>query len=159
MNKRLPREGGAKATDWDAIKRRLTIAEQALNQGWMTASEKKKAILKARAHDLAAIRNEELGQEEAIDVLEFRLACEAYAVETSYVQEVLAVGTITPLPGTPAFIVGVVNVRGRIHSVMDLKQLFDIPAKGLGDLNRLIILKSGAMEFGILASLARAYLQ
>ncbi len=58
---------------------------------------------------------------------------------------------LTPLPGIPRFVIGIMNVRGKTLSVIDLKKFFDLPQRGLGDLNKVIILSSGGMEFGILA--------
>ena len=74
-------------------------------------------------------------------------------------REVYPLKELTPLPGTPPFVLGLVNVRGQILSVIDLKKFFDLPEKGLTDLNKLIILDSGdlalskaeGMAFGILA--------
>ena len=57
----------------------------------------------------------------------------------------------TPLPGTPPFVFGIINFRGQILSIIDLKKFFELPEKGLTDLNRVIILHSKEMEFGILA--------
>ena len=45
----------------------------------------------------------------------------------------------------------IVNVRGEILSVIDLRKFFDLPEKGLTDLNKVIVLESGHMVFGILA--------
>ena len=42
-------------------------------------------------------------------------------------------------------------MRGKALSVIDLKKFFDLPEKGLGDLNKVIVLSSAAMEFGVLA--------
>ncbi|HWB58754.1 MAG TPA: chemotaxis protein CheW, partial [Chthoniobacteraceae bacterium] len=49
------------------------------------------------------------------------------------------------------FIAGIINVRGQIVSVVDLKKFFDLPDKGLTDLNKVIILHDGRTEFGVLA--------
>jgi len=46
---------------------------------------------------------------------------------------------------------GIVNVRSQILSVIDLKKFFGLPEKGLTDLNKVIIIRDGKMEFGILA--------
>ena len=46
---------------------------------------------------------------------------------------------------------GIVNVRGQILSVVNLKKFFGLPEKGLGQLNKLIILRNERMEFAILA--------
>ena len=66
-------------------------------------------------------------------------------------REVYPLNDLTPVPCTPPFVLGIINVRGQIISVIDLKKLFGLPEKGLGDFNKVIILKSDTMEFGVLA--------
>ena len=83
--------------------------------------------------------------------MEFLLAYEKYGIESSYVREVYPMKELTPLPCTPPFILGIINVRGQIISVIDIKKFFDLPDKGLTDLNKVIIVTDGKMEFGILA--------
>lgn len=136
--------------DWQAIHRRLEAADAAAQDAWMPGREEAGRILKARAHALA---QEEAGDEagERIEVVEFLLAYETYAVESRYVREVYPLENLTPLPCTPAFVLGIVNVRGEMLSVIDIKKFFDLPEKGLTDLNKLIVLDSGVMRFGILA--------
>ena len=58
---------------------------------------------------------------------------------------------LTPLPGTPPFVLGLINVRGQILSVIDIKKFFQLPEKGLTDLNKVIIVHTDKMELGILA--------
>lgn len=48
-------------------------------------------------------------------------------------------------------VLGIVNLRGEIVSVIDVRKFFDLPQTGLPDLNKVIVLKSGDMVFGILA--------
>ena len=60
-------------------------------------------------------------------------------------------GNFTPLPGTPPFVLGIINVRGEVRSVIDIKKFFELPEKGLSDLNKVIIVHGRDMEFGILA--------
>jgi purine-binding chemotaxis protein CheW len=86
-----------------------------------------------------------------LELLEFRLASERYAVESRHVQEVHPLRDLTPLPGTPAFVPGIVNVRGRILPVYDLKKLFDLPDHGLTDLHRIVHVRGHGMELGLLA--------
>ena len=83
--------------------------------------------------------------------MEFKLAHERYALELMHICEVYPLKELTPLPGTPDFVLGIINVRGRILSIIDIKRFFDLPGKGLTDLNQVIILQSEEMEFGILA--------
>ena len=79
------------------------------------------------------------------------LAYERYGVELKYVREVYPLTELTPIPGIPSFVLGIINVRGEILSVIDIKKFFDLPEKGLTDLNKVIILHSPEMEFGVLA--------
>lgn len=88
---------------------------------------------------------------DALELVEFALAQEKYAVESSFVREIHALANLTPLPCTPEFVLGVVNLRGKIVSVVDIKTFFDLPEKGLTDLNKVIVLESETMCFGILA--------
>jgi purine-binding chemotaxis protein CheW len=109
-----------------------------------------KRVLKARAQALARAANPVVARN-AVDVIEFVLAYETYAVESRLVREVHRLKDLTPLPCTPRHVVGIVNIRGQIVSVIDIKKLFELPDKGLTDLNRVIVLRSETMEFGILA--------
>ncbi len=84
-------------------------------------------------------------------MLEFRLAQERYAVEIREVREVVPLRDLTPLPCTPPLVRGIVNVRGHILPVFDLKIAFDLPDSGLSDLHSIILVRGGDLEFGLLA--------
>lgn len=145
---------GEKQTDaieWGNIRRRLETAQKSSEQGFQLAPEQQRKILKARAKALAREPESEKKAEGYLQVVEFSLAYERYAVESAYVREVYPLKEFTPVPCTPPFVFGMVNVRGRILSVIDIKKFFDLPEKGLGDLNKIIIMRKDEMEFGILA--------
>ncbi len=108
-------------------------------------------VLRKRAEALARKPEEEKALGEYVDTVAFRLADEKYAVEVSYVREVLRLKGLTPLPCTPPFVLGAINVRGQILSVIDPRKLFDLPEKALAEQDSVIIVHSGEMEFGILA--------
>ena len=55
------------------------------------------------------------------------------------------------MPCTPAFVRGIINVRGHILALIDLKRFFNLPDKGLSDLNKVIILRRKGLEVGLLA--------
>jgi purine-binding chemotaxis protein CheW len=137
--------------DWNGVHKRLESAEMALKRGITLTSEDKKKILKARAKVLAREPETEALEQDYLEVVEFLLAYETYGIESAYVREIYALTEITPLPGTPPFVRGMVNVRGQIISVIDLKTFFELPEKGLTDLNKIIIVYNDEMEFGILA--------
>lgn len=147
------------AIDWTEVHRRLKNALVAIERGWAPTLEENKKILKARAKALAGEPEEKETAGESIEVVEFLLSYERYGIESSYVREVYPLKELTPLPCTPPFVLGIINVRGQILSVIDIKKFFDLPEKGLTDLNKVIILHSDrpalsraeGMEFGILA--------
>ncbi|MEK6210807.1 MAG: chemotaxis protein CheW [Pseudomonadota bacterium] len=116
-----------------------------------SATPDAKQILRARAQALARPLESAPVAEASIEVLEFRLAQERYALETRYVREVHPLKNLTPLPCTPAFVLGIVNVRGRILPVLDLKKFFGLPENGLTDLHRVILVGDGDLELGVLA--------
>lgn len=137
--------------DWKEIYRRVEYARQTIEKGETPTAEEKKRILKERATALAKETPEEVRAGTQIEVVEFLLAQETYGVESSYVREIYPLKEITPVPCTPAFVLGIISVRGQMLSVIDIKKFFDLPEKGLTDLNKVIILHNAEMEFGILA--------
>jgi len=139
------------AVDWREIERRLEAARARIERVWAPDPEETKRILRERAQALAREPGKAQAGDEHIEVIEFVLAFENYAVETRYVREVGPLDNLTPLPCTPAFVLGIVNLRGEILSVIDLKKFFELPEKGLTDLNKVIVLESENMLFGILA--------
>jgi purine-binding chemotaxis protein CheW len=146
------RKGGqARMIDWEAIHRRLEAARERAAHGWRPTLEEARRILKARAAALAREPEPPGDPRDALEVIEFALAYERYAVESAHVREVYPLKELTPLPCTPPFVLGIVNVRGQILSVLDLRRFFELPEKGLTDLNKVLILGSEAMEFGVLA--------
>jgi len=140
-----------KSIDWREIERRMGAMRVAIEHAWTPAPEEAKRILKARAQALAREPEPAEAADAHIEIVEFILAYERYAVETHYVREVYPLENLTPLPCTPGFVLGIVNVRGEILSVIDIKKFFDLPEKGLTDLNKVIVLQAGNMLFGILA--------
>lgn len=138
------------AIDWSDVHGRLERARQAVENGATPDAAEIARILADRARALAIPAQEEQ-QGEEIEVIEFLLSGERYGLEFTYVQEVFPLVELTRLPCTPSFVLGIVNVRGEIVSVVDLRKFFDLPEKGLTDLNKVIILQSEAMTFGILA--------
>lgn len=111
----------------------------------------KKKILKSRARELAAEPEQKKIGEEYLEIVEFVLAYEKYGIDSSYVREVYPLKEFTPLPCTPPFVVGITNIRGQVISVIDIKDLFNLPTQGLTNLNRIIVVQTTEMELGILA--------
>ena len=83
-------------------------------------------------------------------MLRFGISGELYAIGSEHVAQVLPLSQYTPLPNTPPYVLGIVSVRGRIVSVLDLRVLFELPRASLSDRSFLLILHSAEMEFGLL---------
>ncbi len=116
----------------------------------LPTDDKERQILLARARQLAQIPEKEQAVEDLIECVAFQLGEEQYGIESAYVTEVVAVPELTPLPGTPEFLAGICNIRGRITSVVNLKALLGLPRKGLSDFHTVIVARSGSMEMGLL---------
>jgi len=113
--------------------------------------KEKKRILKERARQLAQEPESLRESSFFMEALSFMLAGERYAIESRFVVETMPLVELTPLPGLPSFLLGIVNIRGRILSVMDIKKFFDLPESGLTDLHKLIVVRYRELEVGIVA--------
>jgi purine-binding chemotaxis protein CheW len=144
-------ESRAEEIKWEEIHRRLDASRELAQRGWVPNLDECTAILKARAKALAREPEAKDRDGGAIEVVEFVLAQERYGIESAYVREVCPLRHFTRVPCTPTFVLGIINVRGQILSVVNLKRFFDLPEKGLSELSTIIIITNGSMEFGILA--------
>lgn len=138
------------AIDWRAVHQRIEAARLAVLRVSAPDAGQSQQTLRERARILAR----EPVQAESADStewVEFLLAQERYGLESRYVREVHPLENLTPLPCTPAFVLGIVNLRGEILSVIDIKKFFGLPERGLTDLNKIIVIESAGMLFGILA--------
>lgn len=79
----------------------------------------------------------------------FNLGLEEYAINISYAQEIIRIPKFTPLPNVPDFIEGIINLRGKIIPVFDLKKRFGIGHTERGSDSRLLILELDGMNAGI----------
>lgn len=118
----------------------------------MSASQKKR-ILVERAKELALPIGEKENDEDLVEVVEFMLSYEKYAIESRFVSEVFPMTDFTHLPCTPDFVLGIMNLRGTILSLIDIRRFCDLPVQGLSNLNRVIVVESDDMKVGILADM------
>jgi purine-binding chemotaxis protein CheW len=109
------------------------------------------AIMRMRAAAFARVPESGAERDAVVEVVEFSVSDERYAVEATCVSEVLPFSNCTPVPCTPAFVVGLVNVRGKILHIIDLRCFFELPARGIVDLHHILVVRHGKIELGILA--------
>ncbi len=89
--------------------------------------------------------------EEARDqIVIFSLADELYGLDGAQAQAIVVIGEITYIPGTPDSILGVVNVRGEIESVLDVKKVLGLGQTRIIAGSRLIIAQVGDIRSGLL---------
>lgn len=135
--------------DWARLHERLAHAARRAAES-VDDADTTARVLRARARAAAREPLQAADPATQLLVVEFQLVYERYAIETRWLREVVALRELTPLPGAPAFVAGLVNVRGRVVSVVDLKAFFELPPKGLPDLNRVLVIADDTMEFGLL---------
>jgi purine-binding chemotaxis protein CheW len=145
--------------DWAGIHKRMAAAEAAIASVGHASRDQTGRVLKARAAILARQGDDGETQVETLEVLAFVLGQEKYGIETRYVREVIPLNDLTPLPGCPPFVMGIVNVRGQVLSVIDIRKLLDLPQRGVGDQDRVIVLRHERMEFGILGNSIQGVVQ
>jgi purine-binding chemotaxis protein CheW len=81
----------------------------------------------------------------------FRLAEQEYALRLENVSEVLRMVAITPLPEAPAWLAGVINLRGRVIAVTDLRLRLGLPAPAPGLNTPIIVVEAGGRQLGLIA--------
>lgn len=107
-------------------------------------------ILHRRAEILAQPVEEPTAEETFLDAVLFQLAGETYAIALEFLQDVLPLSGLAPIPCTPPFVAGIINVRGQIVSVVSLKTLFDLPAAPETQYQKVLLLSNGEMIFGVI---------
>lgn len=111
------------------------------------------AILEERADALAEIASHETGPaSESVEVLTFYLAAETYAINVMYARSARLLDYLTPVPCTPDFVAGVVNMQGSILSLLDISKLLGIQREGITDLMQVIVVEAAGLRVGILAN-------
>ena len=111
-------------------------------------TEAKTAILKKRAARLA-VENENKSIDGDVEILEFLIGAEKYALETVYIRETYNYKKITTIPCTPSFVKGLINVRGHLLSVIDPAVILGLPASIANEHGKVVILHSEEQEFAI----------
>jgi purine-binding chemotaxis protein CheW len=137
------------AIDWQNVRDRLNRAITASAD--RHSPERVRAILQERARTAARVPAPTPQAGALLEVLRFTLAGELYALETTYIREVLRPREITPLPGTPDFLAGIANLRGQIVAIFDLRRFFNLATPAGAELARVIVLGQERVEFGMLA--------
>ncbi|KAA8984258.1 MULTISPECIES: chemotaxis protein CheW [Gammaproteobacteria] len=80
----------------------------------------------------------------------FRLADETYGLNVMQIQEVLRYTEIAPVPGAPDYVLGIINLRGNVVTVIDTRRRFGLPDGEVTDSTRIVVLEAEEQVIGIL---------
>ncbi len=89
-------------------------------------------------------------QNTTIQVVIFKLGDERYGVETSQVKEIIRVEEITSIPNTPNYIEGVINLRGQITTIINLRKRFGMEPKPIDNDTRIIVFEHENSTIGMM---------
>ena len=79
----------------------------------------------------------------------FRLDAEIYGINVMLVQEVLRVTDIAPVPGAPDYVIGIINLRGNVVTVIDTRMRFGLPPRDFDDATRIVIIETENQTVGL----------
>lgn len=100
-----------------------------------------------------------MAMEKDIQLVGFRVGGEAYGVPIAMVREIVRSLEITPVPDAPAHVEGVVNLRGRIVPVIDLRKRFHEAQIVAGKKNRILVVEVAGRVAGLLVDAASEVLK
>ena len=137
-------------TDLQKAHARIEAWGATLERGFQLGDEEIRLVLAERAR-LLAREPERNAEGESLEVVEFVLGYERYAFESPYVSEVYPLRDLTPIPCTPAFMLGIVNVRGQLLPVIDLHEFLDLQIRERTEHARIIVLEAEGVRLGVMA--------
>lgn len=89
-------------------------------------------------------------KDESVQWVTFRLADETYGINVMQVQEVLRVSEIAPVPGAPHYVLGIINLRGNVVTVIDTRIRLGLATSEVTDSTRIVIIETARHVVGIL---------
>ncbi|MGQ0601622.1 MAG: chemotaxis protein CheW [Anaerolineales bacterium] len=106
-------------------------------------------ILEERARALArAPKSETPG--ETVELVVVALRLERYGIDVQHVQEIQPLAGLTPVPGLPSFWMGVVNLRGRLHPVLNLRRYLGLPAATSDEGSKVVLVSAANLNVALL---------
>ena len=98
---------------------------------------------------LSANKNAD-SNDEVLQWVTFKLEEETYGINVMQVQEVLRYTEIAPVPGAPSYVLGIINLRGNVVTVIDTRARFGLMGAEVTDNSRIVIIEAEKQVIGIL---------
>jgi purine-binding chemotaxis protein CheW len=89
-------------------------------------------------------------KDETTQWVKFRLSGESYGIRVLKVQEIQRYSEISPIPGAPSYVLGIINLRGNVISVLNTRERFGLGENEITDDSRIVILEAESQIVGIL---------
>ncbi|WP_454784175.1 chemotaxis protein CheW [Legionella sp. WA2024007413] len=89
-------------------------------------------------------------EQQLVQLIVFRTGNEEFCIPINDAQEIIKVVPITPIPDSPYFMRGLINVRGDIVAIIDIKKLFSLPSIDIDNPKHIIITKQRSGIFGLI---------
>ena len=102
-------------------------------------------------------RRNNAGQDSNDEVLQwvtFKLGDETYGINVMQVQEILRYTEVAPVPGSPLYVLGIINLRGNVVTVIDTRARFGLSSSDITDNTRIVIIESEKQVIGIMVDSA-----
>lgn len=129
-----------------------------------TSVEKARRVMDERALLLARTPHRAPVSTEVIEIAIFAVSGETYAIETRYIRKIVrpidlsfspvsidrSIDILTPVPGTPEVLAGVINFRGEILAVFDLATFLGLARREIGERSRIVVLGDARDDLGLL---------
>ena len=148
-----------KAFDWQQAHARLDQMRKGFETGSDRPPEEVARILKNRAVALAALPEDAAPPVNVSQLLVFTLSGVRFGIETQHVLETITLQGLIPVPCTPAFVVGVVNYRGQILTIVDFRQLFQLPGQGATEKSHVVVATVEGIVVGIVIDAVEGVVQ
>ncbi|ASI24046.1 TPA: chemotaxis protein CheW [Aeromonas salmonicida] len=91
-----------------------------------------------------------LAEDEVLQWVTFQLENETYGINVMQVQEVLRYTEIAPVPGAPEYVLGIINLRGNVVTVIDTRSRFGLPSGDVSENSRIVIIEAEKQVIGIM---------
>ncbi|OVE81444.1 hypothetical protein BVY04_03330 [bacterium M21] len=92
----------------------------------------------------------QLQMKDFVQVVSFKLHEEEYAIEITKAKEIILVEGVTRVPQMPDFIEGIINLRGNVIPVIDLRKRFGLPVSALDEQSRIVVTRMESKIIGLI---------